>query len=459
MEYYHENGRDGFGIMKIKKNYLVVFLCISFVNVCRAQPIPPNPSLISLQHYVTIEKPNTFDTSYTDLHFVIGDNLNYLYPIYQLLGNNRKFQRDFTVPVYYDLLSQSVSFVGDYAAALEYQKLSDTTHLTDVEYRQIGKSIQQLKNIKNADAKKFISFIATNYKVIMLNEAYNKPLHRAFAYSLLDVLYNRGFRYLAMEMLNPMPDQELTKLTYKTGHFATEPVAGEMIRQALDLGFKLVAYEDPKALEHSPTERDSIQALNIAKILKQDPEAKIFVYAGYGNIAKKSISPDFTPMGMAFKRMTGIDPLTIDQTDMTEESNFSFGKAFYDAYVEKFPLTTASIPMINDEPVNVTGTTLYDLTVIHPKTTYYYARPTWLALSNRRQPVSVKTKNKDIFLVQAYYQFESFGTKPGQTVPADQTYFLYGNGTYTLYLRRGLYILMFKDKHYTTLYTQHLEVN
>jgi hypothetical protein len=27
------------------------------------------------------------------------------------------------------------------------------------------------------------------------------------------------------------------------------------------------------------------------------------------------------------------------------------------------------------KPVNVTGTTLYDLTVIHPKTTYYFARP------------------------------------------------------------------------------------
>ena len=97
--------------------------------------------------------------------------------------------------------------------------------------------------------------------------------------------------------------------------------------------------------------------------------------------------------------MTGIDPLTIDQTDMTEESNFAFGKAFYDAYVEKFPLSTPSIPLDNDEPVNVTGTTLYDLTVIHPKTTYYYARPTWLALSNRRQPVSIKTKNREIFFL------------------------------------------------------------
>jgi hypothetical protein len=293
----------------------------------------------------------------------------------------------------------------------------------------------------------------------MLNEAYNKPVHRAFACSLLDDLYKRGYRYLAMEMLNPMPDQELTKLTYKTGHFATEPVAGEMIRLALELGYKLVAYEDPLAKEHTSTERDSIQALNIARILKQDPEAKILVYAGYGHIAEKSTTPDFIPMGMAFKRMTGIDPLTIDQTDMTEESNFSFGKAFYDAYLEKFPLSTPCIPLDNDEPVNVTGTTLYDLTVIHPKTTYRDARPTWLALSNRRQPVYVKPTNREVFLVQAYYQFESFGTKPGQVVPADQTYFSSGKGNYTLYLRRGLYILIFRDIQYKTLYTQHLEVN
>jgi hypothetical protein len=459
MAYYHENGRHGILNMKFKKKILILLALCQITKISFAQPVPPNSSLAGLQHFVTKVKPNCFDTSYTDLHYVIGENINYLYPLYQLVGDYKKFVREFSAPVYYDLLSQSVSFVGDYGAALEYQRMADSTHLTDVENRQIGKSIQLLKNIQNADAKRFITFIASNYKVIMLNEALNKPLHRAFAYTLLDVLYNRGYRYLAMEMLNPMLDQELSKLTYKTGHYATEPVAGELIRQALDLGFKLVAYEDPQSQQHTPTERDSIQAVNIAKILKQDPDAKIFVYASYGHIAEKSTTPEFIPMGMAFKRITGIDPLTIDQTDMTEESNFAFGKAFYDAYILKFPVTTPSIPLENDEPVNVTGTTLYDLTIIHPKTTYAYARPNWLTLGNRRQPVTVKTKNNDIFLVQAYYQFESFGTKPGQVVPADQTYFPYGNGTYTLYLRRGLYILIFRDMQYKTLYTQHLEVN
>jgi hypothetical protein len=455
MENYYENGGHGINFMKINKKKLLLLLTCFLTLDSRAQP---NPSLLNIQNYVTRVKPNIYDSGYTDLHFIVGNSIHYLYPIYQLLGDSNKFASKFTAPVYYDLLSQSVSFVGDYEAALEYQAKSDTTHVSDVENRQIGKNIQLLKDIKNVDARRFISFIASNYSVIMLNEAYNKPLHRAFAYSLLDDLYKRGFRYLAMEMLNPMPDQELTKLTYKTGHFAAEPVAGELIRLALELGYKLVAYEDPLGNQHTPTERDSIQALNIANILKQDPQAKIFVYAGYGHIAEKSTTPDFIPMGMAFKKMTGIDPLTIDQTDMCEESNFSFGKAFYNTYLEKFPVTSPSIPLNNDEPVNVTGTTLYDLTVIHPKTTYSYSRPTWLALSDRRQPVSIKPTNRNIFLVQAYYQFESFGTIPGQVIPADQTYFITGKGYYTLYLRRGLYILIFRDIQYKTLYTQHLEV-
>jgi hypothetical protein len=262
-----------------------------------------------------------------------------------------------------------------------------------------------------------------------------------------------------MEMLNPGPDQELSKLTYQTGQFTSEPVAGEMIRMALEMGFKLVAYEDANAVHHTPRQRDSIQAAHIYQILQADSSAKIFVYAGYGHIAEKSVSSDFVPMGMAFKKISGIDPLTIDQTDMTEGSNFSYGKAFYEAYLQKYPVSSPSIALSDDEPVNITGSELYDLTVIHPKTVYRDSRPTWLSLQNRRQPVYVKPSNKNTFLVQAYYQYESFNSKPGQVVPADQTYLQSGKGNYLLFLRRGKYILLFRDWKYKTLYTQHIEVN
>ncbi|MDP4129900.1 MAG: hypothetical protein Q8939_07050, partial [Bacteroidota bacterium] len=358
--------------MHINKFFGCVIQLLMLAGITEAQP---NRELKNLKTFVTEIKPGVFDTSLNSLSYRIGDNLHYLYPLYQLLGSEDKFKKILSAPVYYEMLSQNAARDGDYSAALDYEQLADSTPVTDVERRQISKSIQVLKQIKNVDARRFIGFIAPRYRVIMLNEAYNKPVHRAFAISLMDELYKRGFRYLAMEMLNPEPDQELHKLTYKTGHFAAEPVAGEMIRIALDMGFQLLAYEDPHADQHSATERDSIQASRIYQVLKEDSTAKIFVYAGYGHIAEQSPSNDYIPMGMAFKKMSGIDPLTIDQTDMTEESNFSFGKAFYETFLQNYPVNSPSIALSDDEPLNITGSTLYDLTVIHPKTSYRDSRP------------------------------------------------------------------------------------
>jgi hypothetical protein len=164
-------------------------------------------------------------------------------------------------------------------------------------------------------------------------------------------------------------------------------------------------------------------------------------------------------MGMAFKKISGIDPLTIDQTDMTEGSNFSYGKAFYEAYLQRYPVSSPSIALSDDEPVNVTGSELYDLTVIHPKTVYRDSRPVWLSLGNRRQPVYIEPSGNNTFLLQAYYQFESFSNKPGEAVPADQTYLRSPKGNYLLFLRRGKYILIFRDMQYKTLYTRHIEVS
>jgi hypothetical protein len=444
---------DNMQSKKIVAGFIVFF---SLTGISKAQT---SNELKNLQAFVTDTKAGLYDTSLQDITYRIADNINYLYPLYQLLGSEKKFRKKLSDESYYDLLSQNLARTGDYSGALEYARKADSTAVSDVENRQIFKSIQALKNIKNVDARRFISFIAPNYRVIMLNEAPGKPLHRAFAISLLADLYKRGFRYLAMEMLDPGPDQELSKLTYHTGYNTSEPVAGEMVRIALDMGFKLLAYEDVNAVQHSPRERDSVQAQNIFQVLKEDSTAKIFVFAGYGHIAKKTTSDDFVPMGMAFKRISGIDPLSIDQTDMTEGSNFSYGNAFYEAYLQRYPTSSPSIAVSDDEPVNITGSELYDLTVIHPKSNYRDSRPTWLSLENRRQPVYVKPSNKNTFLVQAYYQYESFNSKPGQVIPADQTYLQSGKGNYLLYLRRGKYILLFRDMRYKTLYTQHIEVN
>ncbi|HMH31483.1 MAG TPA: hypothetical protein VK543_00545, partial [Puia sp.] len=351
------------------------------------------------------------------------------------------------------------SFTQDYGSALYYQDITYTTPVDEVAKRQIAKILSGYKNLQHVDARRYISFAARNTQVIMINEAHNKPLHRAFVVTLLDDLYKKGYRYLAMEMLNNYTNHDLEKLTPLTGHYCAEPVAGELIRTALSIGYHLVSYEDTMALMHSPSQRDSIQAQNIYKVIEADSTARILVLAGNAHIAEKNLTAEYIPMAMTFKKISGIDPLTIDQTDMTEESNFGYGKYFYDSYVQQFSLSSPSIALADDQPINVTGSTLYDLVVIHPRTTYRDARPVWLSLGGRRQPLYVKSPNKSTFLVQAYYQLESFGAKPPQVIPADQTYIPSKNGNYLLYLKRGKYILIFRDIEYKILNTQHIEVN
>ena len=85
--------------MKNKRYILIIFLAFFSIRFSLAQMVPPNPSLVSLQHYVTKVQRNTFDSSYTDLHYVIGENINYLYPLYQLLGDGKKFMGDFSIPI------------------------------------------------------------------------------------------------------------------------------------------------------------------------------------------------------------------------------------------------------------------------------------------------------------------------------------------------------------------------
>lgn len=418
-----------------------------------------NRQLKAFHDYVLTNRPPGYDSTLNNITNIRNGNLNYLYPLYQLFGEEGRFRKDLGVNTYNDMLTQALSFTEDYESVLEYQKKGYDSSVDEVSQRQISKLIDGYKNVKHVDARKYISFLARNYRVIMINESHSKVLHRSFMCSLLEDLYKKGFRYLAMEMLSNSSDHSLDKLTPATGHYCSEPVAGELIRTALDIGYRLVSYEDTAGQVHTPTQRDSIQALNIYHVLQADSTAKMVVFASYGHIAEINISPAYIPMGMAFKKISGIDPLTIDQTDMTEDGDFAYGKAFYDTYVQKYALSSPSIALVNDEPVNVTSNNLYDLSVIHPRTVYRDGRPVWLDLYGRRQPLYIKPANKNSFLVQAYYQFESFGNKPGGVIPADQTYIPTGKGNYLLYLKRGKYIVVFRDMNYRILNTQHIEVN
>jgi hypothetical protein len=417
-----------------------------------------DPNLQKLKAFATKYYPRGYDSSLNYLNLEPGGDLHYLYPLYQLFKQQDKFKALFGND-YFDELGRSVSFIEDYHSALQYQELLDDT-IEEHSDKKINKTIEALKGIQHIDARRYISFLAKDYKVIMLNESPAKGLHRAFAISLLEELFKKGFHYLAMEMLNNFSNHSLTKLTIATGYYTAEPVAGEFIRKALEIGYTLVSYEDTDALisHHNASERDSIQAKNIYDIIRKDPSAKIFVYGSNGHISEKTTEQDYIPMGLMFKRISGIDPLTIDQTDMCEGSNFSYGNELYNAYVQKYIFSSPSVAMINNDAVCVTNNDNYDVCVIHPPTVYRDGRPEWLSLYGIRRPVYIHPSNKDVFLVQAYYQAEANEYGPGKIVPADQSYIPTNKGNFLLYLRKGKYLVIYRNFGYHLIGKLKIEV-
>ena len=418
-----------------------------------------------LRNYCRDSTPTGYSPRMNVMTLTPNGNLHYLFPLYHALKDEEKFRKIYSDKGFYDEVSQYFAFAGDYRTALQYLVRSYDT-IDDATRRKIYRTAAGLGNIVHADARRYIHLAAKDRQVVMINESFSKPLHRAFTLSLLADFYRMGFRYLAMEMLDNFSNRRLTSVGMHSGYYVCEPVAGELMRTALAMGFTLVPYEDTLAGAHTADQRDSVQAAHLFEVLRKDPKAKILVHASLTHIVKKALPDGHIPMALAFWRMSGIEPLTIDQTDMTEESSFGYGRVIYEAYTTKFHLTEPSIALINDAPVNVTDKDLYDLCVIHPPTTWLDGRPTWLSLDGLRQPTYIKAPSKEVFFVQAYYQKEidANDNTPWQLVPADQTYTPGGRTPtgivrYLLYLRKGKYKIFFRDINYRILSALSIDVN
>jgi hypothetical protein len=336
-----------------------------------------------------------------------------------------------------ELIATLTSFVGNDREAIGYfderePPQSDTP----------AAAHSPLAGYSSRDARKAILQVAPRHEVIMINEAHHIPLHRAFTLSLLRGLRRRGFRYFAAETLTAS-DRELMQRGYptlSTGYYTHEPLHGELVREALRLGYQVVPYEaegaaspfasgDPAA---AMNERERIQAENLRdRILKKDPAARIVIHAGYGHIIKRSTTidlgdqkPELLVMAVRFKALTGIDPLTIDQVEMTEHSTPRFEDPVYRFAADGGMLDPGPRVFQNRAggfyvPEGAKGN--YDVVVFHPRTRYQAGRPTWRCLGGARRPFFVhdvvRPAEGDSCLVQAFYAAED----PRVAVPLDQT--------------------------------------
>lgn len=410
----------------------------------------------SSKELLIFKRNNTINSLRSDSTLSFGGGMianrkiNYLAPLADAYANEKDRLNNYRSNGYFDNLSQTISFLGDYKSVLECLKLANDS--VDKKLQSyIEETIEGFKGAYLVDAKSAILQMSKSKNVVMINEAHCRPEHRAFVYSLLDEFYLLGFRYLAMETLNNFENKELQKLTVNSGYYTREPLGGELVRKALRIGFKLVAYEDTSKTSNGP-QRDSAQAMHLHEIIKKNPSAKILVFAGYGHIEKIKSNDGFIPMGYQFKQFSKIEPLCIDQTLMSEEGNDGFSSLFYNLLKREYPAKTTSVLLKNGVPVMlVPDQGSFDLRIIHPPSTYYKGRATWYSLNNERKPHNIAILPKNCFLVQAFYVDEWKENPDDSIIPTDQTYLKYKNKSVVLFLRKGTYKIVFRDVNYKIL--------
>ncbi|MFK2931026.1 hypothetical protein ISP14_09500 [Dyella agri] len=329
---------------------------------------------------------------------------------------------------------------------------------------------------KSANAVDVITSLAADRRIVMVNEAHHDTHTRVLTLELLPRLKAMGFNYFAAEALTDS-DPGLAKRGYPTAKSGTEylrdPVYGDIVRQAVRLGFIIVPYDN--TLTGQARETGQAQAL-YEKVFAKDPHARLFVHAGYAHIDKVAGRlGDLRPMAMQLAALTGITPLSIDQTDFLE-TGVDPGDAYHQL-AHEFPSSGAEV-LLNrrtglpwsDRPA------AYDVNVIVPPSlsiqafgVYKYGfrndsmvgglphvddsnamqRADWLSLGGKRRAYPVDgalCRNSLPCVVDAYYADE-----PDDAIPADRYAFMGTKEATLLYLRPGSYRLRAKNIDGTTV--------
>ncbi|HEU0300282.1 MAG TPA: hypothetical protein VFR37_12525 [Longimicrobium sp.] len=308
----------------------------------------------------------------------------------------------------------------------------------------------QLQGLRPEPALEALSRAAAGERVVMVNEAHHVPQHRAFALQLLARLWEQGYRYLAAESLWES-EAELAARGYPaagSGGYLSEPLYGDLVRTALALGYTVVPYES--ARPGAGGDREQGQAANLVqRILARDPGARILVHAGYNHVNESGLLAGVAPMAVRFREMTGIDPLTVDQTVMTERGA---PEREHPLYRHAAGAGLLEEPTVLRSPSGALWTLepgKRDVTVFHPRSVYRDGRPTWLRLGGARAPHPLPADvcaGAERCLVSARAAAEG-----GDAVPVDQVEVVRGGPPPALLLPPGSYRVRVEDAAGTLL--------
>lgn len=294
------------------------------------------------------------------------------------------------------------------------------------------------------DAAEVIARLATDRRLVMVNEVHHDAHTRELTLELLPRLRKLGFNYFAAEALDDTDAQLMQRGYPVTGGspYLNEPIYGEIVREAIRLGFVVVPYESPGS---STAEREQGQADNLyQRVFAHDPNARLFVHSGYAHIDKASgnFGSDIVPMAVHLKRLSGIDPLSIDQSQLRDIGGRGNNEAYRQLTVDFHPDRPSVLVSRHDGTVWSTDRRLHDVSVLLPPMDHH-RRPGWLTLDGKRQARLVTTAlcdKKVPCLIEARYANET-----DNATAADRVAFMVPDSVNSLYLGPGDYHLTAVD--------------
>jgi hypothetical protein len=372
-------------------------------------------------------------------------------------------------PAFHVIIGQYLSwyetFIGDYpnaAASFSIQELL-----------QPGDNPSPLDgHARPRPAIEAIAELARGRRAVFFNEAHHLPLTRTLTVQLLARLRKEGFDTFAAETLYAS-DDKLAARGYPvdaTGFYTEEPICAEMVRTALKLGYRVVAYEAQS--EVSGDARESRQARNLyERVFGRDPRARLVVDAGYGHIQESGVYLGGRSMAEYFHELSGIDPLTVEQVVLLPHPDPTHDHPWYTAVMRELS-PTQPLVFMRDDGTPWTLRAGYDVSVFFPPQVLQRGRPTWLDLGGLRKRYAVHgdeaCHGAYPCLVEARYAAEG-----DDAIPADRLVFdprpnyvrgdtglrpTAGLETSDLYLRPGRYRLVATDAAGHTLTRQNITV-
>jgi hypothetical protein len=331
-------------------------------------------------------------------------------------------------------------YIGAYSKVLSTWNINNSSKAEYSTFKKLDKS-----EFKILSAKKVILDSAKNKKVIMLNEGHHLTPHRIFTLDLLLDLKKLGFTHLGVEAIaiseSNAPLNKRGYPTQQSGLFLRDPHFANMIRVAIKLGFKVFRYDT--SANNNIKFREYNQALNIANVIKQDANARIIVHAGWGHIREDTAFYGGL-MAYQFKKITGIDPFTINQSRMNEQSSPLFENVIY----QQFEGIKSPSVLFNKKKNNLYTDSLADCILFHPRTRYTSNRPSWLydCKTYIKKQIPLEPSLTYPLLVLVYDSHECEESK--YPVPIDAVELLQPAKSIDLFFPyKGNYRIIFKEKN------------